>query len=125
MRKNVSHGKTTIKIFRFIFRSWGLSFRFGKSWPQIVLVLGSLVNTAITMGINEIFFKGLLSDRAMIGSSMFLMLPVAVIGVRTFLKYTRENILYNLMLTVGSLNLSDEEIDKILKNVRNMESDKK
>lgn len=55
---------------------------------------------------------------------MFLMLPVAAVGVRKFLKYTRENILYNLMLTVGSLDLSDEEIDKILKNVKNMESDK-
>ncbi|ANU71964.1 hypothetical protein D3Z35_15695 [Enterococcus faecalis] len=90
----------------------------------IVLVLGSLVNTTIIMGTNEIFFKGLLSDRAMIGSTMFLMLPVAAVGVRKFLKYTRENILYNLMLTVGSLDLSDEEIDKILKNVKNMESDK-
>ncbi len=76
------------------------------------------------MGTNEIFFKGLLSDRAMIGSTMLLMLPVAAVGVRKFLKYTRENILYNLMLTVGSLDLSDEEIDKILKNVKNMESDK-
>ena len=90
----------------------------------IVLVLGSLVNTTIIMGTNEIFFKGLLSDRAMIGSTMFLMLPVAAVGVRKFLKYTRKNILYNLMLTVGSLDLSDEEIDKILKNVKNMESDK-